>query len=71
MFAAPFALYAVWWLVGRKLNRRMFWIAIIWLLAVGGGSVWYGLERSLSGDEAYVPAHLENGRIVQGHGVPK
>jgi hypothetical protein len=70
MFAAPFALYAVWLILGRKLDARMFWIAVIGLLAMGAATVWFGLERSLPPDERYVPARLENGQIVPGHGAP-
>jgi hypothetical protein len=71
MFAAPFALYAVWLMVGRRLDSRMFWIAVIGLSVIGAGTVWFGLERSLPPDAVYVPAHIEDGRIVQGRGVSR
>jgi hypothetical protein len=31
--------------------------------------MWFGVGHKLSRDAAYVPAQLENGRIVPGHGV--
>jgi hypothetical protein len=71
MFAAPFALYGVWIMAGRRLDSRMFWIAFIGLFLIGAGTVWFGLERSLPRDAVYVPAHMEDGRIVPGHGIPR
>jgi hypothetical protein len=71
MFGSPFVLYAVWLMVGRRLDSRMFWIAVIGLFLIGAGTVWFGLERSLPRDSVYVPARMEDGRIVPGHGITR
>ncbi|MBV9813947.1 MAG: hypothetical protein JO326_14460, partial [Acetobacteraceae bacterium] len=50
---------------------RFMWISVVVLATLAGAVVWYGMERSLSPQDRYVPARLENGRIVQGHGIAR
>ena len=69
LFLSPFALYALWLLVGRRFSARFMWIAVGCLATLSAATIWYGLTRSLPPQDRYVPARIENGRIVQGHGV--
>ena len=70
LFLSPFALYAAWRLAVARAQPALLWgvAALVACLAIG--TVWFGLVRRLSPGEQYVPAHLEDGRIVPGHGVP-
>ena len=69
-FLAPFALFAARVFLGKRASAQAMWTIVGGLLLLAAATVWYGLERSLPRDDTYVPAHIENGRIVQGHGVP-
>jgi hypothetical protein len=71
LFFAPIGLYVAWLLLGRAVSTSATVALIVFLLLVAGGSVWYGIERSMPPDDTYVPAHMENGRIVEGHGVKR
>jgi hypothetical protein len=71
LFLVPFALFATWRILGPRTPRSLVWAALVLTAAMGVGTVWYGLERRLDTDEDYVPAHIENGRLVPGHGVPR
>jgi hypothetical protein len=68
LFLAPFGLALAWWFAGSRASRTLVWVSYLLLITVGGSVVYYGLERSLPPDDPYVPAHLENGVIVPGHG---
>ena len=69
LFLSPFALYALWLLVGRRFSARFMWIAVLTLATLSAATIWYGLSRSLPREDRYVPARIENGRIIPGHGV--
>ena len=72
-FAAPFALYTCW-LIARLINPfavdRWTRAVLLPLVAAGlavtvGGLLLAGLTAPRS-EGGYVPAHIENGRIVPG-----
>ena len=73
LFLAPFAAYALW----RRLNPGVEpGSATIWLglLGIGlglAGAVWYGLSVSMEPGTVYVPARMEDGRIIPGHAAPR
>ena len=69
LFLAPFLLYAIWWLAAARARPAIVWgsAAVVLMLAVV--TVWLGLARSLDRGYQYVPARLEGGQIVAGHGV--
>jgi hypothetical protein len=71
LFLAPFALVLAWWLAGARASPRVLAIACVALLVLGGFVVWFGLDRSLPRDARYVPARIEDGRIVSGHAAPR
>jgi uncharacterized protein DUF6111 len=41
------------------------------LALLAGTLVWLSLHQALPPGTAYAPAHLEDGRIVSGHAVPR
>ncbi|HEX3349640.1 MAG TPA: DUF6111 family protein [Acetobacteraceae bacterium] len=69
LFFCPFALYGLWVFLGRSFSARFMWIAVTGLTVLAVATIWYGLARSLPPQDRYVPAHIENGHIVQGRGV--
>jgi hypothetical protein len=69
LFLAPFGLVMAWWFAGSRASWHLVWLSYALLIVVGGSVVYYGLERALPRDVAYVPARLENGVIVPGHGA--
>lgn len=70
LFLAPFALYAAWRLAAARAQPGLLWGTLAAVAVLVAGTVWLGVTRRLDRGERYVPAHLEDGRIVPGHGVP-
>lgn len=68
LFLAPFGLVALWWILGTR-SRWVVWAALAMVLALAAGTAWLGIESGLPRGARYVPAHLQNGRIVDGHGA--
>jgi hypothetical protein len=67
LIAAPLIGALLWWRLSHV--RLAVAIATVVVVAVLGALVIsYGLERHL-GPGQYVPARLEDGRIVEGHGA--
>jgi Family of unknown function (DUF6111) len=69
MFLAPFALYVAWRVAAVQARPSIVWTTAAAVLALAAVTVWLGLTRRLDRSERYVPAHVEDGRIVPGHGV--
>jgi hypothetical protein len=69
LYLVPTALFLAWLVLGRVATRRFVVAAVVAVATLGAFAVIYGQERSIPGGDAYVPARLENGRIVQGHGA--
>lgn len=69
LFLVPFALYASWLVLGRRLPAMLVWGAVALTVAMGVGTVWFGLVNRLGRNETYVPAAVVNGRLVPGHGA--
>lgn len=69
LFLLPFALFLVWRLIsaGRGPSGWMLGGALLALGLVGIGLAWFGTGRALNPAGRYVPAMLQNGRIVPGH----
>ncbi|MGH7155367.1 MAG: DUF6111 family protein [Acetobacteraceae bacterium] len=71
LFLSPFILFAVWRLAIARGYPSLSAVtaAACALLVMLGILVWYSREASLPPGETYVPARLENGRVVPGHGA--
>lgn len=69
LFLAPFLLYAAWRLSALWARPSLVWgtAALVALLVIV--TVWVGLSRRLDRGETYVPARLQDGRVVPGHGT--
>ncbi len=69
LFVSPFLLFGVWRLAAAYgvPSATAVVVAAGALLVMLGVLVWFGEERALPPGAAYVPAHVENGRIVPGH----
>jgi hypothetical protein len=70
LFLVPFGLYLAWRVMGAATPRWLVVAAVLLTFAMAVGSVWFGLVTGLPADQAYVPAELHDGQIVEGHGVP-
>lgn len=64
----PFLLFAAWRMAGRnrKWATRVLWTAVAALVAVAVGGLWLGITRGQSPHQRYVPARVQDGRIVGG-----
>jgi hypothetical protein len=62
----PVGLIAAWLYGIRGLSPRGLAASAALLVAMAGGLYWFGSDRAVSG--RYVPAHVQDGRIVPGHG---
>jgi hypothetical protein len=74
LFAAPFALYALWRLFnpGVEPSGRLLGLAALGVGLMLAGAVAYGLERSLAPGGIYIPPHTgADGRIEAGHTGPR
>ena len=69
LFLVPFALFVAWRVAARLARPEIVWAAVAIVLVLGAGTVWLGLSHRLARRETYVPARVENGRIVPGHGA--
>ncbi len=67
LFLVPFGLFLAWLLLERVSARMAIFAGVAFVL-IEGATIWYGLERRMDRDETYIPARMENGRIVPGHG---
>jgi hypothetical protein len=68
LFLAPFALAAAWWVLGWR-SRWVVWAAVGSLAVLALSLAWFGTAQRLPHGSRYVPARVENGRIVNGHGA--
>jgi hypothetical protein len=70
LFLVPTALFIAWLVLGRVATQRFVVAAVLAVAVLGALAVIYGQERSIPAGDTYVPARLEDGRIVPGHGTP-
>ncbi len=68
LFLVPFGLFLAWLLLERVSAKIAIFAGVMFVL-MAGATILYGLERRIDRDEVYVPARLQDGQIVQGHGV--
>ena len=66
LFLAPFVVFAVWLRLNpsRTLSRSMIVFVFALLALMGGGLVWLRLEDAIPPNAHYVPARMQDGRIV-------
>jgi hypothetical protein len=59
-------LVVVRWRYGRMPDGRVLFLLLMGMVLVGAALAWFGNRRALDG--AYVPAVVQDGRVVPGHG---
>lgn len=66
LFLAPFVVFAVWLRLNpsRTLSRSMIVFVFALLALMGGGLVGLRLEDAIPPNAHYVPARMQDGRIV-------
>lgn len=72
LFLLPFVLYFSWRryvATGRLPTRNALLILVAGLLVLGGGLAWSGLQERHKEGTQYIPAQMQDGRIVPGHGA--
>lgn len=68
LFLVPFGLFLAWLLLERVSAKIAIFAGVMFVL-MAGATILYGLERRVDRDEVYIPARMQDGQIVQGHGV--
>jgi hypothetical protein len=53
---------------GAMPNRRLLFTLLMAMVVLGAALAWFGNQRAVNA--GYVPAALQNGRIVPGHSAP-
>ena len=66
LFLAPFVVFAVWLRLNpsRTLSLSIIVFVFALLALMGGGLVWLRLEDAIPPNAHYVPARMQDGRIV-------
>lgn len=70
LFLTPFLLYAAWRVAAARARPEIVWLTVGAVALLAAITVWIGVSHRLDTGERYVPARLENGRVVPGHGAP-
>jgi hypothetical protein len=72
LFLTPFVAFAVWRLTAASggPSRVVLVAAAGVIVLLAAMLVWFSREQSLPPGTRYVPAQLEGGRVVPGHGSP-
>ena len=73
LFVAPFVFFAAWRLVGGGggPSRKLVVMATCIVVALAGALYWFRREEAIAPGMRYVPAQLEDGRVVPGHAEPR
>ncbi len=72
LFLAPFAAFVAWRRVaaGGGPSPAMLVLILVGLAVLGAAMAWIAESQSLGRTARYVPARLEDGRVVPGHAAP-
>lgn len=70
LFLAPFGLFLLWRWLSPRVRPGMLWIGTIVLVALAGVAIGYGLKERMDPHARYIPAHMQDGRIVPGEAQP-
>lgn len=71
LLLTPLLIFLLWRFLSPRVKPAMLWAAMALVLGLAGTAVAFGLKRRMEPDERYVPAHMQDGRIVGGHGVQR
>lgn len=70
LFLAPFGLFLLWRVLAPKIRPAILWVGIVMIVALAGSAIFYGLRERMDPHARYLPAHMEDGRIVPGRAAP-
>jgi hypothetical protein len=70
LFLLPFAIFLLWRLLGPHVRPALLWSASVAVVLLAGIAIGFGLHDRMDPHSRYRPAHIENGQIIQGSGVP-
>jgi ACR3 family arsenite efflux pump ArsB len=63
------ALALLWAILYRRVpSRRAVLLLVLAEAAIGGVVVWQGVADGLAPHQRYVPAHMRDGAVTEGHG---
>lgn len=68
LFLVPFGLFLAWLLLDRVSAKIAVFAGVVFVV-MAGATILYGLERRLDLGVVYIPASMQDGQIMQGHGV--
>jgi hypothetical protein len=71
LFFTPFLLFAAWRVSVAYARPSLAWGALGAALVLVGATAFFGLARRAPATDTYVPARIEDGKIVPGQGVPR
>lgn len=71
LFLAPFGLFLLWRWLAPRVRPAMLGIGAILLVALAGIAAGYGLKERMDPHARYIPAHMQDGRIVPGQAMPE
>jgi len=73
LFLAPFAIFAAWRLMIPLAvpSSRIVAASAALVALLLGALLWFHQEGALPPGAAYVPATLQDGRVVPAHGAPR
>ena len=73
LFLLPFAVFAAWRVLAPAggPSPRVLAVAVCAVLALITVLIWFSRYDTIPGGNSYVPAQLQGGRIVPGHGAPR
>jgi hypothetical protein len=70
LFLAPFGLYLLWRFLSPKVKPAILWIGMVFVVALAGIAIGYGLKERMDPHARYIPAHIEEGQIIPGRATP-
>ncbi len=68
LFLSPFLLFFLWRFLSKRVGPAVLWIGMVAVVGLAGIAVGYGLKERMDPHARYVPARIEDGSIVPGHG---
>jgi len=73
LFLSPFAAFVIWRLLAAEggPSLKLVLLSACFVAAVAGALFWLNRRGALPPGTEYVPAQLQNGRVVSGHPEPR
>jgi len=69
LFLLPIGLFVMWRVLTPHVRPVLLWIAMGCVMLLAGIAIGFGLRERMDPHSRYIPAHIQNGKIIQGTGV--